>query len=320
MGKIDDLCWRTFGFPQPGFLPARTPAEGLRKALEERRLPFAKEWDAETIAQTDYLPMFAASGDGQTWCREFDRELREVARRYFNHTRLDFSDLTDWVDIMWTWDELLLEAAEGDEKAIADPEKGDLSPEWNLTWAIQRMRVINLLLYAPVQYVCDYVSGSVHTGEPSSPSAAIAAALDDARPAASGTFPASYVRNIYGPDHGWREGSYCCDITVTRRIYAEFPEGLNPAGNVYLFMKVAGADGSDESFSGSGVSIGMNQFTADADGVFVEFPDNDLGAGVTTPTKDHETYNGWKATYCSAFADYTSLFHFKSDEEEEGAT
>ena len=171
---------------------------------------------------------------------------------------------------------MLLEAAEGDEKAIADPEKGDLSPEWNLTWAIQRMRVINLLLYAPVQYVCDYVSGSVHTGEPSSPSAAIAAALDDARPAASGTFPASYVRNIYGPDHGWREGSYCCDATVTKRIYAEFPEGL--------------------------------------------IPDNDLGAGVTTPTKDHETYNGWKATYCSAFADYTSLFHFKSDEEEEGAT
>lgn len=317
MGKIDDLCWQAFGFPQPGFLPARTPAEGLRKALEERRLPFAKEWDVETIAQTDYLPMFAASGDGQTWCREFDRELREVVGRYFNHTRLDFSDLTDSDGIMWKWDELLLEAAEGDEKAIADPEKGDLSPEWNLTWAIQRMRAINLLLYAPVQYVCDYVSGSVHTGKPSSPSAAIAAALEGKElSSTSGGLPSSYVRNIYGPDHGWREGSYCCDVSVTKRIYAELPEGFTPAGNVYLFMKVAGADGSDESFSGSGVSIGMNRFSADADGVFVEFPDNDIGAGIITPTKDHETYGGWKAAYCSAFADYTSLFHFK----EEGAT
>ena len=311
MGKIDDLCWRTFGFPQPGFLPVRTPAEGLRKALEERRLPFAKEWDVETIAQTDYLPMFAASGDGQTWCREFDRELREVVVRYFNHTRLDFSDLADSDGIMWAWEDLLLEAAEGDEKAIADPEKGDLSPEWNLTWAIQRMRAINLLLYAPVQYLCDYVSGSVHTGEPSSPAAAVAAALKDARPASDGSFPASYIHNIYGPDHGWREGSYCCNATVTKRIYADLPEGFTPDGNVYLFMKVAGAGGDDENFFGSGVSIGMNQFTADADGVFVEFRNDDFTAGITTPTKDHETYNGWEATHCTAFADYAGLFHFK---------
>ena len=316
MGKIDDLCWRTFGFPQPGFLPARTPAEGLRKALEERRLPFAKEWDVETIAQTDYLPPLAASGDGQTWCREFDRELRDVARRYFNHTKLDFSDLTDSDGIMWTWEDLLLEAAEGDEKAIADPEKGNLSPEWNLTWAVQRMRAINLLLYAPVPYICDYISGDVHTGEPSSPSAAIAAALDGAQVFQSSVYPASFCRNIYGPDHGWREGSYCCDVSITKKIYADLPEGFTPDGNVYLFMNVAGADGSDESFSGSGVSIGMNQFLADADGVFVEFPDNGIGAGIAAPTKDHETYGGWKATYCSAFADYTSLFHFK----EEGAT
>lgn len=311
MGKVDDLHWQTFGFPNPGFLPARLPAEGLRKALEERRLPFRNKWDIETIAQTDYLPMFAVSGDGQTWCREFDRELRDVARRYFNHTRLDFSDLTDWSDIMWTWDELLLEAADGDEKAIADPEKGDLSPEWNLIWAIQRMRAINLLLYAPVQYICDYVSGSVHTGEPSSPAEAAEAALKDARPASDGSFAASYVHNIYGPDHGWREGSYCCNATVTKRIYAEFPEGLNPDGNVYLFMKVAGAGGSDENFFGSGVSIGLNRFTAGADGVFVEFGNDDFTAGITTPTKDHETFNGWEATHCTAFADYAGLFHFK---------
>jgi len=178
------------------------------------------------------------------------------------------------------------------------------------------MRAINLLLYAPVPYLYDYVSGGTHTGEPSSPAASIAAALDGVKPGTAAGNPSSYVNNIYGPDHGWREGSYCCNAVVTRKIYADLPEGFTPDNNVYLFMKVTGADGSDESFSGSRVSIGMNQFTADADGVFVEFPDNDIGTGIATPTKDHETYGGWKATYCTAFADYTSLFHFK----EEGAT
>lgn len=316
---MEKLNWQMFGFPQPGFMPVRTPAEGLRKALEERKLPFAAKWDIETIEQTDYLPFFDSSGNGQAWCRSFDGALQEIATRYLNHTKLNFSDLTNWTDIMWKWDELLLEAAEGKKKEIADPEKGDLSPEWNLIWAIQRMRAINLLLYAPVPYLCDVISGSVHTGEPSSPSSAIKAALKDAKPYESSGLPASYVRNIYGPDHGWRKGSYCCDVTMTKKIYAEFPEGFTPTGNVYLFMNVAGADG-DESFSGSGVSIGINQFTADTDGVFVKFPDNDLSAGITTPTKDHETFNGWKATYCSAFADYTGMFKFKSGEQGEGAT
>ena len=317
--KTNDLCWQTFGFPHPGFMSLRSPAEGLCKALEERRLPFAEEWDVETIAQTDYLPLFAVPGDGQTWCREFDRNLRNVAQRYFNHTAIDFDDLTEWSDVMWTWDALLLEAAGGDETAIADPEKGDLSPEWNLEWAVQRMRAINLLLYAPVPYMRDYILGSVHTGNPSSPSEAIAAALAGMEPSrTNGGLPSSYVRNIYGPDHGWREGSYCCDTIVTKKIYADLPEGFTPEGNVYLLMNVTGADGSDESFSGSGVSVGMNLFTADTDGVFVEFPDNDIGAGVAAPTTDHETYGGWQATQCSAFADYTSLFYFKT--EEEGAT
>ena len=90
--KTNDLCWQTFGLPHPGFMSLRSPAEGLCKALEERRLPFAEEWDVETIAQTDYLPLFAVPGDGQTWCREFDRNLRNVAQCYFNHTAIDFDD------------------------------------------------------------------------------------------------------------------------------------------------------------------------------------------------------------------------------------
>lgn len=141
------------------------------------------------------------------------------------------------------------------------------------------MRAINLLCYAPVPYLYDYLSGSTHNGEPSSPSASISAALKGEEPGTGSGLPASYVNNIYGPDHGWREGSYCCNVVVCKKIYATLPEGFTPDGNVWLFLDVTGADGSEQGFSGSGVTFGMNRFPADAEGVFVTFPDNDIGSG-----------------------------------------
>ena len=211
---MEELNWQAFGFPGVGFLPPWKPAEGLRKALAERRLPFAETWDADAIASTESLPLFGECGGGREFCRSFDQELRSVAERYLNHTKLDLADPEEWSDPLWTWEELLLAAAEGEERRIADPEKGDLSPEWNLDWALQRMRAINLLRYAPVDYQYSYLSGSTHDGKPSSPSASIASALKGARESVSSGTPASYVTNIYGPDHGWRKGSYCCDVTI----------------------------------------------------------------------------------------------------------
>ena len=314
--KPEDLCWENFGFPDPGFMPVWLPAEGLMKALAERNLPFAGEWDIEPIAEDDFLKQLLSSGRGQLWCREFDRQLKQTAARYLNHLKMsDLSELPDWSDAMWTWDELLLEAADGEEDAIADPVKGDLSPDWNLTWLLQRQKAINLLLYAPVPYLYDYLSGSTHTGVPSSPAESIAAALEGMSPGQGSGLPFSYVNNIYGPDHGWREGSYCCNVAVTTRIYADLPEGFEPDGNVYLVIKATGADGSDESFAGGGdLAVGMNVLTADQDGVFIEFPETDLAGVAGTPTKDHETSGGWKATACQAFADYTSKFQFKDED------
>ena len=221
--------------------------------------------------------------------------------------------LEDWR----THDGMDIAAAEGEERRIADPEKGDLSPEWNLDWALQRMRAINLLRYAPVDYQYSYLSGSTHDGKPSSPSASIASALKGAHESVSSGTPASYVTNIYGPDHGWRKGSYCCDVTICKTIFAVLPENFTPDGNVWLFLRVAGPGGDDANFSGSGVSLGMNRFLADADGVFVTFPDNDIGSGVEWPTTDHNTYGGWVSTWCGAFADYSSLFQFKEDDGDE---
>ena len=314
---MEELNWQAFGFPGVGFLPPWKPAEGLRKALSERRLPFAETWDADAIASTESLPLFGECGGGREFCRSFDQELRSVAERYLNHTKLDLTDPEEWSDPLWTWEELLLAAAEGEERRIADPEKGDLSPEWNLDWALQRMRAINLLRYAPVDYQYSYLSGSTHDGKPSSPSASIASALKGARESVSSGSPASYVTNIYGPDHGWRKGSYCCDVTICKTIFAVLPENFTPDGNVWLFLRVAGPGGDDANFSGSGVSLGMNRFLADADGVFVTFPDNDIGSGVEWPTTDHNTYGGWVSTWCGAFVDYSSLFQFKEDDGDE---
>ncbi len=314
---MEELNWQAFGFPGVGFLPPWKPAEGLRKALSERRLPFAETWDADAIASTESLPLFGECGGGREFCRSFDQELRSVAERYLNHTKLDLTDPEEWSDPLWTWEELLLAAAEGEERRIADPEKGDLSPEWNLDWALQRMRAINLLRYAPVDYQYSYLSGSTHDGKPSSPSASIASALKGAHESVSSGTPASYVTNIYGPDHGWRKGSYCCDVTICKTIFAVLPENFTPDGNVWLFLRVAGPGGDDANFSGSGVSLGMNRFLADADGVFVTFPDNDIDSGVEWPTTDHNTYGGWVSTWCGAFADYSSLFQFKEDDRDE---
>ena len=314
---MEELNWQAFGFPGVGFLPPWKPAEGLRKALAERRLPFVETWDADAIASTESLPLFGECGGGREFCRSFDQELRSVAERYLNHTKLDLTDPEEWSDPLWTWEELLLAAAEGEERRIADPEKGDLSPEWNLDWALQRMRAINLLCYAPVDYQYSYLSGSTHDGKPSSPSASIASALKGARESVSSGAPVSYVTNIYGPDHGWRKGSYCCDVTICKQIFAVLPENFIPDGNVWLFMRVAGPGGDDANFSGSGVSLGMNRFLADADGVFVTFPDSDIGSGVEWPTTDHNTYGGWLSTWCGAFADYSSLFQFKEDDGDE---
>ncbi len=314
MSKADQMQWAFFGFPDPGLMPAWRPAEGLMKALAERELPFAGKWDFEAIAENDFLEYLGETGNGQAWCRSFDSRLQSVCVKYLNHLKVNFDAPETLTDIpMWTWNDLMLEAADGNAMLIADPAKGDLSPEWNLAWLLQRHRAIDLLLYAPVPHKIDYAAGSTHNGIPSSPDEAFASAMSAIHATWTGTgLPATYVNNIYGPDHGWREGSYCCNVAVTKKIYADLPEGFEPDGNVYLVIRVMGADGDDESFAAGGeLGIGVNVFKADADGVFIVFSETAIANIAPWPTRDHETRAGWRATLCQAFADYTTLFHFK---------
>lgn len=314
MSDIENINWELFGFPKPGFMPAWRPAEGLMKALAERELPFAQEWDLDAIATKNYLEVLREHGNGQAWCRAFDGRLQGIAGRYLNHLNINLDNKEALTDIpMWTWDDLMRDAADGDATVVADPAKGDLSPEWNLAWLLQRRRAIDLLLYAPVPHKYDSVAGHTHNGIPSSPDESLASAIKGQQPGTTtGGLPSTYVHNIYGPDHGWREGSYCCNVRFTKKIYADIPEGFDPEDAVFLVIKVAGADDSDESFAGGGgLALGVNVLRADADGVFIEFPDNGFTGAAPWPTRDHETRVGWKATSCQAFANYTTLFHFK---------
>ena len=180
MGQVstaEEISWQDFGFPHPGFMPVWRPAEGLMKALAERELPFAETWDFDSIANEDQLQFFGEVANGQHWCREFDRRLKNVCTKYLNHLKLkDFPDV-DFSTVMWTWEDLLLNSTGGEKSMIADPSKGDLSPEWNLLWLLQRYNAINLLLYAPVPFKYTMTTGSVHTGEPSTPKEAYNATL-----------------------------------------------------------------------------------------------------------------------------------------------
>lgn len=83
---MEELNWQAFGFPGVGFLPPWKPAEGLRKALAERRLPFAETWDADAIASTESLPLFGeCGGGGMVRCRSLRVEF--FAGRWFRRVR-----------------------------------------------------------------------------------------------------------------------------------------------------------------------------------------------------------------------------------------
>lgn len=305
------MNWGHFGFPKPAFMPAWRPAEGLEKALAERKLPFSEKWDFDAIAAKNFLMVLLGHGSGQAWCRAFDIRLQAIAGCYLNHQNINLNNTGALTDIpMWTWNDLMREAAAGD--IVANPSTGDLSPEWNLAWLQQRRRAIDLLLYAPIPYKYDHLTGSTHNGRPSSPDESIASAVEGAQPGTSAGLPATYFHNIYGPDHGWREGSYCCDVVITKKIYADIPDGFVPTGNVFLVIKVVGANGGDESFASSGgLTLGVNIRRADTAGVFIEFPVSSFEDAGRTPTRDHDTQVGWRATMCQAFADFSTLFHFK---------
>ena len=71
------------------------------------------------------------------------------------------------------------------------------------------------------------------------------------------------------------------------------------------------ADGSGDPLKGDkDVATGYNIFTAGPDGVFFDWTSKNMSSAAEKPTRDHETFGGWKTTVCQAYADYTQNFRF----------
>ena len=330
-----EMSWEGFGWPRWNLAAPLLPIAALHIALWERTVEYQQWWNMYTWdrAKADggpvspsWLPEYAlryrvekflGSMDGNRLpvLQDFDGGIRTFCTRFLD-MRVG-GDPWDWP--FWTFGSLLEAACEltGDpEPVMPDPSLvlGDdgkprwplqpLAPEWPYRWLRQRKAAISLLRWSLRPAKCRYkmYSGDVHTGIPSSPQEAYEAALRDLEVPAqrdwTGTRMHSYVRLIYGPDHGWREGSYCCDIYDTRAVLP--PKNL--AG--FVMLEAVSPTGNPDDFDGVGVlRPGRNPL-----GEGLEFPPLAIPLP-PTPVDGRMECRGWQADAWE-FHDCAGLFHF----------
>lgn len=313
--------WEKYLFPAIEFLPCYIPFAGLCEALWERRKVYdpPEETDPGTGEEVErrnpYRPgLFSVCSSGQDEARAFDRQLWDVAGHYINHLKADFETLTD---IPFWNREALCEAL---DEELVDPEKDLMRPEWSVEWALQRRRMINLLKFAQIDYLCSYVNGSTHNGEPMSPGAAIDAAMSGVT-AGDSVKNASIARTtttIWGPDHGWKDGSYCADVYQCGNISAVLPDELK-GSDIRLYLSVDSPDADPANFDayGTGIIPGLNMLYADEDGNFTTdwtlpgSPDN-----VRVPVEGKTETFGFIARKVFCCTDFSAVFKFKENDDE----
>ena len=150
--------WNNYGFPDPTFYPVWKVAEGLVKALEERKLVKAQTWDIDSILnKTQYEIFSPESYDAEqnpvlmwrTFRFWFDQKLGGIAHGgytyYGNIEYVDTPDTSPWY--VSRLDDLLLKAAGGDPSEVIPPYADFFTIEWNVKWAIQRKKVLDMLRY-----------------------------------------------------------------------------------------------------------------------------------------------------------------------------
>ena len=316
----NDENWNSYGFPKMEFLPLELPYAGLCEALWERRKVYTRAPvnpdTGETMEEENQYrphPLASCSG-GRDAAILFDRCLREVSGHYVNHLAADFEQLTEIP--FWTIESL----CEALEETLIDPEREQMLPEWPVEWALQRYRMINLLKFAQIEYQCFCLSGSEHTGEPMSPEAAIQAAM-------SGASPQGPVKNasisrttttIWGPDHGWNEGSYCADVYQCGNLSAIIPDELKEA-DIRLYLSIDSPNGDPEDFDayGTGLIRGLNILYTDSEGNFSTgwtlpgMPDH-----TRVPVKGKTETFGFTARGIFCCADFSAIFHFTNKDGE----
>ena len=333
----DDICWQAFGFPNPCLMPCRMPAEGLMKACEERRLPFMtavdfRDWDIRWnnwVAERNFthvmerLTHWRYTSVGQSFCVSFDHELKKIVPSYLNHLKAAQRHFSSISEIMWTWEELLLAAADNQEEDIADPgsgynygygpPKGDLSVDWNLKWLLQRKKAVDLLRYAPVLYKYDNLSGYCTVDKDKAGMAEVIERAWAGRRSTSGG--REYMGDLPATRVGLNEYKYSfsCRIGFAHKIYPEYlPAGADPHRRIYVMLDVTGIDGTDDSFAASYLTPGVNVLPGN-NGVLEFDPDDMYESIPPMPSLNHSSAAGWKSTACKVFADFTDKFHFKAE-------
>ncbi len=312
--------WETYSFPKLEFQPIHLPYAGLCEALWERRNVYEQTADLPdtgeaTEPENPYRPdLFSICGKGRDAAVSFDHALREVAGHYVNHLTADFETLTEIP--LWTLESL----CDALEESFLDPSKEEMLPEWPVEWALQRFRMIRLLRFTRIDYQCSCLIGSEHSGEPMSPEAAIEAAM-------SGIAPGDPVRNariarttttIWGPDHGWKEGSYCADVYQSGNLSAIVPEELREA-EIRLYLSLDSPDGDPDSFDsyGTGLIRGLNVLTADSSGNFSnDWPLPAMPDRTRVPVRGTTETFGFHAVRTFCCADFSSTFHFTNKDGE----
>ena len=240
---------------------------------------------------------------------EIDGMLKLTLPYYINHLLPDGGT-------PWTWETLSQAALKEGETLRLWNREPVLEYDCSLLWLLQRYRMVNLLKKAKVKITPAgvYFAGSTHDGIPSSMQASLDSAMETGRDREY-FYPEVSLHGIYGPDHGWREGSYCCDVRLLKSAFLpedlDLPNGVEPTDCHFTFTAVNA--NPDETFSamGTGVSEGFNSYTANAEGVFFSW--NPTAEGLATPTRGHETYKGFDLANIECFYTVEPQFIFQDD-------
>lgn len=308
--------WQDFNFPELALSPVAKGARGLCAALEERRIADRLPEDYEF--EPEY---FSSMSNGRSWARSFDSDLRGVAQNYVlvdeelpedDKERYRTATLEDMAELL------------GEDLIDPSSRATLLYPEWSRKWALQRYRMINLLKLhkVPANLTGSYMSGSEHTGEPMSPNAAVSAALSDAEKREN--IPVRLERtfeSIYGPHHGWKEGSYCANVYLVGDVRLDVEDLKDEEGNLpermVICVEVSSPFNDESKFDafGTGLSLGVNFVDVAPDGTLFswELPAN--------PDKTHSLPGLVDTTFgfygsCFAIADVSSRFDFYDESED----
>lgn len=299
--------WKEGGFPDVTMSAPLPVSLALTRALNER----AKAAGLKESGEQESMEEFSTPG----WLHQFDGRLRQIARRYLDHRRQDWQNGRAHY---WTWERMIEELKHDESFEDGPVVPGDaMLPELPAAWAHQRRRMVDLLRYIPVPYKVRQGRGATHTGIPLSPGDAWKAGwrgLGDENAGAGGGFYA-YAEDIYGPDHGWKEGSYCVNLSVSipQGVADSVPKGLRKSVLLRFFADLPPM-GETKYFSdlGLGVRQGWHELRLNGNGSFLRIPPgwSPVRPAAPWPTPNKRIGVGFKVRTASSFADAKDFFEF----------